>query len=664
MQIHQAAARGDREAVERQLARGVPVDAPDHADDACTPLMCATRDPRAGLEMISLLLARGADPNAASARTGHTPLRLAAGRGSLAIVGRLLQAGARADAVSSRGYTALHDAMRAGGPEALAIARLLLDAGADPNGVTSYGESPLRDASRRGDTAAVALLLRAGADSEQLQWGRLHRAAALGTAETVAEALAGAGDLRARDWWDRTPFLVALTHGDAARAAALLRAGARLDECGRCGGPAASHCCPADRAETLRWLLAEGADPDATDDFGRTPLMGAAEAGAAACVRVLLAAGVDPNARDRSGSMALDAASTPEVLRLLAAAGSALDHVDPTGYSVLKSAAENGGLELARAALELGANPNTTRTGDTPLHMATAHDQLAIARLLLDAGADPNARDVDGCTPLHFARTPEAVRMLLAAGADPAAREEGGSTPLGTVRDPEAIALLIAAGGPLATGPDGRPAIVDAASAGSREAVEALLAAGADPNAVAFGQSALMLAAEAGSTECIHALNGAGADLECRDPRGRTALFYAAAPEAFAACQAALAIGAIDIRRIAFEQTGVTLPEGLEGEATSLLSRDAYWNGADTGPVRALVEAGARVEARDRGRATPLLLAASCGHPERVHALLQAGASVRARDLRGRTVLSLARRHPSAERRAEITALLTRFGAR
>lgn len=664
MQIHRAAARGDREAVERQLARGVPVDARDDADDACTPLMRAAGDPRAGPEMTDLLLARGGDPNAASTRTGHTPLRLAAGRGSLAIVGRLLEAGAHADAVCSQGYTALHDAMRAGGPEALAIAHLLLEAGADPNGVTSYGESPLRDASRRGDTAAVALLLEAGADAGQLQWSPLHRAAALGTAEAVAGALAGADDPRARDWWDRTPFLVALTHGDAGRAAALLRAGARLDERGRCGRPAASHCCPADRAETLRWLLAEGADADATDDSGRTPLMDAAEAGAAACVRVLLAAGADPNARDRFGSAALDAASTTEVLRLLAAAGSVLDHVDGTGYSLLKRAAESGELELARAALGLGANPDITRTGDTPLHMATAHDQLAIARLLLEAGADPNARDVDDWTPLHFARTPEAVRMLLAAGADPGAREEGGSTPLGTVRDPEAIALLAAAGSPLGPGPDGTPAIVDAASAGSREAVEALLAAGADPNAVALGQSALMLAAEAGSIECIRALTAAGADPECRNPRGRTALFYAAAPEAFAAYQAARAIGAIDIRRLAFEQIGVALPEGIEEEAASLLSRGAYWNGADTGPVRALLEAGARIEARDRGRATPLLLAASCGHPARVHALLQAGASVRARDLRSRTALSLARRHPDAERRAEITALLTRFGAR
>ena len=56
-------------------------------------------------------------------------------------------------------------------------------------------------------------------------------------------------------------------------------------------------------------LLAAGAEVEATNEFGETPLMWAAENGHTGCVAVLLAAGVDVEATDKEGGTALVAAA-------------------------------------------------------------------------------------------------------------------------------------------------------------------------------------------------------------------------------------------------------------------------------------------------------------------------------------------------------------------
>ena len=55
---------------------------------------------------------------------------------------------------------------------------------------------------------------------------------------------------------------------------------------------------------------------------------------------------------------------------------------------------------------------------------ATASDVQAE----LDAGADVSARDMDGTTPLHWAKTAESIQLLIAAGADITAKAEDGTS--------------------------------------------------------------------------------------------------------------------------------------------------------------------------------------------------------------------------------------------
>jgi ankyrin repeat protein len=60
-------------------------------------------------------------------------------------------------------------------------------------------------------------------------------------------------------------------------------------------------------------------------------------------------------------------------------------------------AAANGDLELVRALLKAGADPNfRTTDGETPLMAAARSGKVDVAKVLLAAGADINAKEAWG----------------------------------------------------------------------------------------------------------------------------------------------------------------------------------------------------------------------------------------------------------------------------
>ena len=217
----------------------------------------------------------------------------------------------------------------------------------------------------------------------------------------------------------------------------------------------------------VRLLLQAGADPDALDDDGRTPLHWGANNSNPMVVTHLLDAGADLNARDNKGYTALHWAAAhsgngrvvkvlldrgadpfaesndgrtpvhsalryhaePSVASRMLAAG-ADEHLTPLQLSALQ-----GNVMAVDKLLAEGADPNEAdRYGWGPLHFAVPLAGLKVVSALLAAGADPDARTVSGATALHLGAsqaTVPVVAALLSAGADPNAREkEAGESPL------------------------------------------------------------------------------------------------------------------------------------------------------------------------------------------------------------------------------------------
>lgn len=124
-----------------------------------TPLMFAAITKN--IEVMKLLLEKGADVNARTSRNG-TALMLAAQIGDPAAVKLLLEKGAEINVRDEIGYTALLYAAVAECNDPAAL-KALLARGAEINIKGNDGETALKLAGRKGNTAIVRLLKQAGA---------------------------------------------------------------------------------------------------------------------------------------------------------------------------------------------------------------------------------------------------------------------------------------------------------------------------------------------------------------------------------------------------------------------------------------------------------------------------------------------------------------------
>jgi ankyrin repeat protein len=204
---------GDIEAVRMLLDAGANPNRPmpaelfgtRHGTGATWPAAYAAVQFGCHVEMLDLLLARGADPNAAGP-DGRSPYRVAIGQGRTALAAMLRRHGARDDATAAERFlSACLRGDQAGARELIAEDPGLVDR------LTEDERGAIGLAAERGDTEAVRLMLDLGfpLDARRGDHGStaLHAAAYSGSAETVRLLLARGADIEARDvTWDSTPL--------------------------------------------------------------------------------------------------------------------------------------------------------------------------------------------------------------------------------------------------------------------------------------------------------------------------------------------------------------------------------------------------------------------------------------------------------------------------
>ena len=400
-----ASYRDDLELADLLLAAGANVNRAN--DYGVTPLLLACNNRSAA--MVDKLLKAGANPNAASEWSGETALMRCAATGNLEAVKSLLAGKADLNAKDVRqGHTALMWALAGKHPD---IAAALIQAGADVNAHARSGFTPLMFAAQQGDLKSAEALIAAGAkvneatNSEGLFAGQTALLiASLNGQEKLGIFLLDKGaDPNVTDENGFAPLHFCLFRG----LARLSRVQPR---------PYTPFLNRPDMPGLLKALLAHGANPNARikkatagNEFYKAeaspyrpyepPPGSISPAGATAflmatatydveTMRTLVAAGADPK-------LATDENVTP--LMVAATMGR-------PNWATLNGEEAKRSLEAAKLILELGGDPNaSTSTGMTALHAAAYTASDPVIQLLADKGANVNAKSKAGLAPWDVA---------------------------------------------------------------------------------------------------------------------------------------------------------------------------------------------------------------------------------------------------------------------
>lgn len=410
-----------------------------------------------------------------SQRDGSTALHWAAHWNDLETADLLIRAGANINAQTDLGVSPLYLAAENAGEQ---MAEELLSAGANPNIVPETGVSPLMLAAREGNVRLLKLLLDNKADvnakENTARQTALMWAAADGHADAVEILLERGADAHAR-----TKTIVEVLNRGGSQSYDDFSAVADVP---MGGSTALLFAAGRGQIDCAKALLEFGANVNDTGADGNSALVIAAHSGQGPLAELLLERGANPNA-------------------------------DGAGYTVLHAAVLRGDLQLLKASLAHGANPNVQLKNGTSYRRQSA-DYFFSASMI-------------GATPLLLAAkyaSVDMIRALVAAGADLNLALKDGTTP-----------LLAAAN----TNGHERQSESEFVKAKSREdeegqslpAVKALLDLGADVNAAnQAGDTALHIAVSGRSNSIIQLLAERGAMLEVKNKRGQTPLALVSAP--------------------------------------------------------------------------------------------------------------------------------------
>lgn len=365
--------------------------------------------------MVDLLITHGADVNYC-APNGESTLSTACAQGAVNAVQMLLANGAKTDVRDTKGVTPLLHAIMNVSENGIQIARMLVDKGADTNFGMPNGFTPLMGAAQLNDVEKAQMLLENGANVNLRQTmtdtAAISIAVALGHRDMVELLLEHRADISAGINKRTTLLSYSSTLARADIMELLLKKGASANTIDATSLATPLHITATgneliknslklmgaenlipqhepymDAPRACRVLIENGANVDAQDIDGVTPLMIAALDGCAETIKVLLDNKANVNKTDAKGRTALMHA----VLSVSAKADISLSHVSPATAAKLKPAVEKGLNDYA--------------------------DVAETVKLLLEAGADVSIKDAAGKTARDYAVDADVIKLLDAAVA-------------------------------------------------------------------------------------------------------------------------------------------------------------------------------------------------------------------------------------------------------
>jgi ankyrin repeat protein len=462
------------------------------------------------------------------------------------------------------------------------------------------GDPALVDAARRGDTTAVRALIakRANVNEAARDGSTALLWAVYNSDLDTARALITAGaNVNTPNKYGVTPLIQAGRTGDAPLIDALLKAGASVGVAHPDGETAVMAAARTGRVDAVKLLIEAGGDVNALSYQDETALMWAAAEGHADVIKALLAANADPNRKARITTL------------------SERKNSDfPTGgLTALMFAARNGHEAAVRALIAGGADTKATNgDGVTAMAIAVVNDRLDLAKVLLDLGSDPNDGSLYFAVDMHDATTDmrardgsrlradfdngltslDLIKVLLDRGADPNKAFVGrlhnstlccdadvNASPFfraAVAADVEVLKLMIAKGAQLEWSPTDvkkEPKPGAPAAGGGR----------GNPN---VGRTPMMVALTGGRGAAFSAGPG----------------FDRLGPPPFREASNREPAEAINVLLAAGANPNATAPDG-----SSLLHQAV--NARQVPIIRALVGAGAKLDAVNKDNQTPLLLA-------------------------------------------------------
>ena len=451
----------------RRLQEWFPVALAATAIGAAAPDTRLPEAARAGdLDALNRLIASGTAVDAPEA-DGTTALHWAVYHDDLVMTGRLLDAGANVNAANRNGATPLTLACTNRGA---AVVDRLLKAGADPN-VAPSGAPPLLACARAGTVPAVQMLIARGADVNAKDSFRgqtaLMWAAAEDHAELIKVLLAGGSAVDARSTGNFTALMFAVRQDAREAVRLLVAAGADVNLTGP-NGQDVLRVAITNRHYTLAdTLIDAGARPMTRDKQGRTPLheliasrsaprhldnqfiaLGEGESpqlSSLELIKKLVARGADANARTEPTPIVHERWTDKGIY---SASRPFMDNgVNLGGATPYLLAAQAADVEAMRLLQTLGADPRlATYANNTAVMLAAGighvegsrryrpeRDALEAVKLAVSAGVDVNAANANGQTALHgsvYRAANTVIRYLVEAGARTDFQDELERTPL------------------------------------------------------------------------------------------------------------------------------------------------------------------------------------------------------------------------------------------